>query len=236
MNRYNRDAYFASSLENLLKIKDKKELAAKSKILVKYVINNDNPMLAYRLAFELDDRNISTTKLQNFIIDSGDARYILKLACAVKRSNIRKLQNAIMKYGNILQIAKFGCVVRGANKESIENLIVKSNNPKAAYLYLRFVKSCDVNRLKPIIFKSKRPRYLFLLAKLVRSKKDLEKIQELIIESPSHTYVRLFAVHIKGADIRKLEDRIISTKNIEEMKKFAKVVNSPRLSKLSVLF
>ena len=84
--------------------------------------------------------------------------------------------------------------------------------------------------------KSRKPRYLFALAKLTKNKKDLEKIQQLIIDSPSSTYVRLFAVHIKGADIKKLEERIISTKNVIEMKRFARAVNSPRLKKLSLLF
>src|SRR5271170_1367712 len=149
MNRYNRDAYFASSLEALLKLKDKKELAVKSKKLEEYVIKNNNPMLAFRLAFELDDREIRTTKLQNFIIESGDARYILKFAREIKRSNVKKLQTAIMKYGNILQITKFGCFIRGADRGSIEDLIAKSESAKSAYLYLKFIKTCDVNKLKP---------------------------------------------------------------------------------------
>lgn len=236
MNRYNRDAYFASSLEALLKLKDKKELAVKSKKLEEYVISNNNPMLAFRLAFELDDREIRTTKLQNFIIESGDARYILKLAREIKRSNVKKLQAAIMKYGNILQIAKFGCFIRGADKKPIENLIAKSESAKSAYLYLKFIKTCNVNKLKPIILRSRKPRYLYALAKVSKNKKDLETIQDLIISGSSNLYVRLFALHIKGADIKKLENRIIATKNIEEMKKFAKAVKSPRLSKLVILF
>lgn len=236
MNRYNRDAYFASSLETLLKIKDKKELAAKSKKLVEYVIDNSNPMLAFKLAMELDDREIRTTRLQNFIINAGDARYVFKFAREIKRSNVKKLQNAMIKYGNILQIAKFACFVRGADKTKIENLISRSDSAKSAYLFLKFVKSCNLNKLKPIILQSRRPRYLFALAKLTKNKKDIQLIQELIIHSYSNTYVRLFAVHIKGADIKRLEDRIISTKNVEEMKKFARVVNSPRLAKLALLF
>jgi len=236
MNRYNRDAYFASSLDTLLKIKDKKELAKKSKLLEKYVIENNNPMLAFRLALELDDREVRTTKLQNFIIGTGDAKYITKFAHEIKRSNVKKLQAAMMKYGNILQITRFGCFVRGANRDSIEDLIAVSSSAKSAYLYLKFVKLCDVNKLKPIIFLSKKPRYLFALARVVKNKKDIDKIQNLIIESSSNLYIRLFAVHIKGADIRKLEDRIIATKNVEEMKKFARVVKSPRLAKLCLLF
>ena len=234
--RYNKDAHFASSLETLLKIKNKKELAVKVKKLEKYVIENHNPFLAFRLSIELDERNISTTKLQNFIINSRDAKYIYKYAREIRRANVKKLQNAIMECGNILQITHFGCFIRGANKKIIEDMIIEADNPKSAYLYLRFVKFCNIKKLKHIIIKSKRPRYLFELAKFLKNKKEIEEIQNLIIDSASNTYVRLFAVHIKGADIKKLEDRIISTKNVGEMKKFAKAVKSPRLLKLSLLF
>lgn len=236
MNYYTRDAAFISSLETLLKIKDKKELTKESKKLEKYVIENNNPVLAYRLAFELDDREVRTTKLQNFIIDTRNARYIYKFAREINRSNVNKLQSAIIKCGNVLQITRFGCFVKGADRAAIEDIIVKSENAKSAYLYIKFVKSCNINRLKPIILKSKRPRYLFALAKLTKNKKELEHIQDLIIASHSCTYIRLFAVHIKGADIAKLENRIIATKNVEEMKKFAKVVKSRRMSKLALLF
>jgi hypothetical protein len=236
MNRYNRDAHFVSSLETLLKLKDKKELAVKSKKLENYVIENNNPMLAFRLALELDDRDIQTTKLQNFIINSGDARYILKFAREIKRANIKRLQSAIMKYGNILQIAKFGCFVGTAQRKPIENLIAKSDSAKSAYLFLKFIKFCNINKLKPIIFRSKKPRYLYLVAKKTSNKKDLNLIQELIINSGSFMYMRLFAVNIKGADVDKIVNKIISSNNILEMKRLYRVVKSPRLEKLSVLF
>jgi hypothetical protein len=236
MNRYNKDAYFSSSLDSLLKIKDKKDFIVKARKLENYVIEKRNPLLAFRLSIELDDMGFRTARLENFIINSFNARLILRFAREIKKANIKKLQKAIIKTGTTLQIAKFGCFVRGAEKSLIENIIVESDHPKSAYLYLKFVKSCNLNKLKHIIIRSKKPRYLFALARLTKNKRDIELIQNLIIESPSNTYVRLFAVHIKGADIRRLEERIIQTKNVEEMKKFAKVIESPRLSKLALLF
>lgn len=236
MSRYDRDVYFLSSLETLLKIRNKKELALKSKVLEKYVIQKNDHIAAFRLALELDDREIGTTKLQNFIINSGSSRYIFLVAREIKRSNVKKLQDAIIKYGNILQITKFGCFIKGANKKTIEDLIIKSNNAKSAYLYLKFIKSCNINRLKKIIFSSKKPRYLFTLSKLTKNKKDLNKIQELIINGNSYMYMRLFAFYIKTADIKRIEDKIIKSGNISEMKKFLNVIDSDRIKKISLLF
>ncbi len=236
MRGYYRNSFFALALEELLNIKNRKSLISYSKKLIKYVLDSNDPLLAFRLALELDFLNIQTTKLQNLIINSGDARYILKFAREIKKVDIKKLQTAIVKYGNILQIAKFGCFVRGAQRKPIEELITKSDSAKSAYIFLRFVKFANVNNLKSIILRSKRPRYLFLLAKKTKNKKELEQIQNLIINSSSLMYVRLFAVHIKNADIKKLEDRIISSKNVVEMKRFARAVKDSRLNKLSILF
>jgi hypothetical protein len=236
MDRYHKDSYFASSLESLVKVKDKKEFVIKARKLEDYIFQKNNPLLAFRLALELDLRGFKTSRLENYIISCNDPRYILKFAREIRRANIKKLQDAIIRRGSILQIAKFGCFIRGAQRSVIEDLIVKSEHAKSAYFYLKYVKFCNVNKLKPIILKSKKPRYLFALAKVVKSKKELDLIQDLIIESTSNTYVRLFAVHIKGADIKRLEDRIIETKNVMEMKKFARAVNSPRLNKLALLF
>lgn len=231
-----RDTYFTSALENLLKITDKAEFTKKSKELICYTIEKDSPALAFILALEFDSIGVSVTRLQNFIINSGNARYIFRFAREIKKANIKRLQSAMTKFGNILQIAKFGCFIRDANKNEIQKLIIKSCNAKSAYLYLKYVKYCDINKLKPIIIKSKKPRYLFALAKLIKNKKDLSLIQDLIIASPSNAYVRLFAKHIPGADIEKLENRIIATNDLDEMRKFAKYIKSPRLSKLIILF
>jgi hypothetical protein len=235
-NRFNKDTSFVLALDALLKIKDRKELRTKAKKLEQYVLANCNPFLAFRLAMEFEDLDISTTKLQNLIISSKDARYIYRYAYTIKKADIKNLQDAIIKCGNILQITKFGCFIRGANRSEIEKLIIKSDNAKAAYFYLRFVKHCNINKLKPIILKSRRPRYLFALARKLKNKKEIDYIQNLIINGTSYMYMRLFAVHIKNADIKRLEEKIIASKNIDEMKKFAKAVKSERLLKLSLLF
>jgi hypothetical protein len=204
--------------------------------LENYVSRAKKPHLIYRLAAELDYRGYKSAKLENAIIDTRSSQYIFMFARTMRKANIKKLQSAIIKLGSILHIARFACFIPKADRLLIENIVAESENPKAAYYYLQYVKHCNIDKLKQNIIKSKKPRYLFALAKLLSNKDELNLIQDLIIQGNSDMYVRLFAVHIKTANIEKLENRIIQTKNINEMKKFAKAVNSPRLSKLSLLF
>ena len=65
--------------------------------------------------------------------------------------------------------------------------------------------------------------------------RDFEIIQNLIIAGKSNLYVRMLA-QLKGADIKRLERRIIDTGSQEEMLKLAKVVDCPKIRKLGLLF
>ena len=236
MEFFYRDDFFVSSLINLLKIKERKKFLEEARKLETYTASQRNPLIVLRLAFELDIRGIRVPKLENFIIRHNDPRFIFRFAREIKYANIKKLQNAIIAQGDILQISRFGCFIKGADQTIIENIIAKSNNAKAAYYYIRYVQHCNIEKLKTVILQSKRPRYLFALARLLTNKKDLELIQDLILKSNSYMYMRMFAMYIDGANISKIEDRIVDSGNLEEIKKFSSKVKTDRMKKLSLLF
>jgi hypothetical protein len=233
---FHRDTHFSTLFDELVNIKDDAPFLVAARELEHYVLSKGNPFLAFRLALELDDRGYKTSRLESFVIKSRDNNYILRFARFIKRANVVRLQEAIIKFGSTLHIAKFGCFVRGADKRLIEDIIVEHNHPKSAYLFIKYVKVADINRLKSIILGSKRPRYLYALARVLRSKKELDAIQEMIIAGKSDLYVRLFAANIQGADIERLEERIIQTRDINEMRRFARAVKSERIEKLCLLF
>jgi hypothetical protein len=207
------------------------------KELEEYTFRTNNIVLAYRLAVELDDLNLSTRNIERFIIKTNNPKFIWRFAKDISSANIKKLQDAIIATNDISYITKFGLFVKGANKSLIENIVIQKFHPKSAYLYIKYhSRYCKINKLKHIIFKSKRPRYLYTLAKLLKNKKDIKTIQTLLLASRSSMYLRLFALNIKYVDISKLEDRVINLQNIEEMKKFARDIKSEKIMKLSILF
>ena len=236
VDRYGRDAYFTTQLEDLIKTTNEQQLKEKSETLLNYTVESNSPSNAYRLAYTFDSYNFPTNKLQEVIVNSKDARHIFRCAYDIRDANIKLLQDAIIENGHIIQIAKFGCFIRGADKKLIQDIISKSNNAQACYLYLRFVKDCDIEKLKTIVIKSKKSRYLYSLAKKTSNKELLNTIQDIIYSNRSLLYVRLFAAYIPGADIKKAEDRILATCDASEIKKAWRVMRSPRLEKLSTLF
>jgi hypothetical protein len=241
--RYIKDSFFASKLEDLVSTSNKKEFRDKANKLINYAIKKDNITIVYRLSIELDYLDYKATKLENYIIKSGDSKYILKYAREIKTANIKKLERAIIDNNDVVRISIFGCFVMGANKEKIEDIIASSNNAKAAYYWVKFNRFANVNKVKHIIISSKRPRYLFAMARSQSRthahtrayKEDFKLIQDLIIAGKSNLYIRMFA-QLKGADIARLERKIIDTGSKDEMLKFSRAVNSPKIMKLLLLF
>lgn len=235
------DSGFMTRIKNLDLIKNKGIFRKEARALEKIAIEENNPFMAYILAYRLHSKNIRTSKLENVICKYAGRGwyrspfYIILYAINIRGANILKLQSAILKKGRIQDIAEFGAKVKGADKILIENKIVQSNNPAAAYIYLTKVKSCNINKLKPILMRTKRPRYLYALAKVLKNKKELDQIQDKIIAANSDMYVRLYAQHIPSADIQRLEDRMVKSRNIVEMKRFAAAIKSERIEKMLLL-
>lgn len=231
------DVLTAVTLENLIKIKcqNLKAFEQKARELAYIAFQQDRINIVFRVAKELQDLYCNVEDIEDYIISSNDPHYIYSFAREIKSANISRLQTAIINTRRFNYIAKFACFISGADTNLIEDLIIESNDARAAYIYLKFGKHPSVNKLKYIFIKSKKPRYLYMLAQLLTNQEEIILIQNLIINSHSNMYVRLFAAHIPGADIARLEDRILATKDFEEIKKFAKQVNSERLNKLIML-
>ena len=98
-------------------------------------------------------------------------------------------------------------------------------------MYLKHIKGADVSKFKDIILASGKPRYLFELAKHTSDLAEIQKIQNLIIDSGSFTYMRMFAEKIKSSDLEKIEQVILDSDNVEEIKKFAKYVKRSKMKK-----
>lgn len=231
------DSQFSLLLHTALKkYTTRKELRFALKNLQSYALTTANPLSVFRVALELNYLGLSTKKLEKFIISCNDPIYIFRFANGIKNANIKKLQAAMASCCNILQLAKFACAIKGADTKSIEEYVIKSKNAKAAYLLLRYVKSSNIEELKPLIINSRKPRYLFYLAQLLTDQKELSIIENIILNCDSFMYMRLFAIHIKNANFKKFEDKIIASGNINEMKKLYASGKSERMKKIALLF
>jgi len=231
------------SADSLRWIKKCEELDIKSndnnKILEKLqneIIETNDSALAYLFCTEFDYKHY---RMQRVIFENKEPKYAFIFAQNIPNSDIKSLQKIVIDSKNIKYICNFACFVRGADLKPLETLILKSitkpKNVKYAHKYLKHVSGANVKKFKDFIMVSKKPRYLFELAKHLTNKKEIEKIEDLIIETGSFTYMRLFAEKIKLANIEKIEQVILDTDNVNEIKKFARYVKHSRMKRFFIV-
>lgn len=233
------------SADSLRWIKKCEELDIKSndksipKILEKLqneIIENKDPALAYFFCTEFDYKHYM---MQKVIFENKEPKYAFIFAQNVPNSDIKSLQKIVVDSKNIKYICNFACFVKGADLKPLETLILKSiskpKNVKYAHKFLKYVSGANVKKFKEFIMLSKKPRYLFELAKHLTNKKEISKIEDLIIETGSFTYMRLFAEKIKLANIEKIEQVILGSDNVNEIKKFARYVHRSSMRRFFIV-
>ena len=226
---------YLSAIHNVVKIENKKERLEQVKELEDYIFETKNTYMALRLAYELEFIGVRTTRIENYICKTGNGRLIYRFASNIEKSNIQKLQNAIIESNDFEEMARFACFVNGADKNKIGDIIAQSNNIKAQYLYMCFVKTYPYINFRESVLKSKRPRYIFQYAKVSKNEKDLEIIQELILNSKSLMYCRLFCKMFPKMDIKRFEDKVLRSKNAREIRLFANEIPSAERARTMML-
>ena len=224
--------YSADSL-NWIKKVEKKNLNQKNNEIVleefqKEIIQENNSSLAYFFAYEY---RYKSHLMQKIILDNKDPKYSCLFAQDIENSDIKALQKIIIDAKKIKYICHFACFVKGADLKLLEQLIIKSKNIKYIHMYIKHIKNANINDFKEIIFESKKPRYLFELAKHLSDEDDLERVEDLIIESGSFVYMRLLAAKIKKINVEKIEQAILDINNVEEIEKFAKCVKKSKMKR-----
>lgn len=203
-----------------------------------HIVESKEPDLAYFFALEYPLHK--TYRMRKVILDGkGGAqqahKYAYLFALNVPGADIKALRKIVQNAGNMSVIADFACNIQGANYRALEKRIILSNEAKFASRLLKTSLAKDVGGLKAVIIRSKKPRYLFGLATRSTSPKETNRLQGLIIESGSFTYMRMFAEQIEGADVEKIEQAVLDSGNSKEIEKFAKYVRASKMRKFLVV-
>ena len=167
--------------------------------------------------------------MQKIIIDNLDAKYAYLFAQNIRNADIRALQKVVIKTDDAKHACKFACFVPGADIKPLEKMVIQSGKVKYAHMFIKHVRHADIKKFKNLILESKKPRYLFELAKHTRDFTELARIEDLVIEARSFTYMRLMAEKIPNANIEKLEQAVLDTNNTDEAVKFAKNVKKSKM-------
>lgn len=212
----------------------------RAKELINHALTRHNAYYPYRLAVELDRRGYSTVKLEDYIIKLSknskfNERYLLTVPMNVGQANINKFEKAVIDSKNAELMAEFSCFVHGCNDKLLEDLVLSLRIPRASYLFLSFAgATCQIDKHKEVLISSKKSRYLYKCAQISSNTEEFSRIEDLILNNKSNLYIRLLA-SLPNSDKEKIENKIISTANFEEIKKLYKVTKSLRLAKYVIL-
>lgn len=233
MNKYLFESDFSTDSLRWIKKLDEKNIKSnfkiKNEILDSFqdeIIKDNDAALAYFFALEFPFKQY---KMQKIVLDNKDPKYAFLFAQNIENSDTKALQKIVVDSKKIKYICKFACFVKNAEIEPLEEFILNSKNVKYAHMFLKHIKNSNVEKYKQLIFKCGKPRYLFELAKHLDSKDEISLIEDLIIQSKSYTYMRLFAEKIKLANVDKIEEAILNSNNLDEIKKFAKYVRKSKM-------
>lgn len=174
------------------------------------IIRTNNTAHAYFFAFET---NYKIHKMQAVVLKNADPKYLYKFARFIPQADIKKIAKIL------------------AEQVTNEKKFVRY-----AHSFLKHVKGANVLQFKDTIMASGKPRYLYWMAKHLKSRKEIAQIENQIINAKSFTYARLMAQYIPGADLSKLEQFILDSGNVKQIKKFAKAVKNSKSRHLAILF
>jgi hypothetical protein len=197
-----------------------------------HILQTQDCAFAYFFAVEY---GYQSHLMQKLILDQHDAKYACLFAQNIANCDVVALQKVVMSSSHLKYICKFACFVADADQTPLEKIIAQSNNAKYAYLYLKHVPSANPKKFKKVILNSKKPRYLFELAKHLQTAREIKQIEDLLIEAQSFTYLRMLAENIPLANLNKIEQAILASENIKEIKKFAAYVKGSRMKQFLIL-
>ena len=194
------------------------------------IIIDQNAAFAFFCAYYF---NYRSHLMQKVIIDTQNVKYAYAFSKFVRNADIKALQEIVLQSHKIKYICWFG-TINGSDRRKIEKIIIQSNKAQYAYAWLKQGKVYHFDQIKDILIRSQKPQYLLEIAKRVKSKKELRQLENLIIESGSLNYIRLFA-QLPNANIKRLEQVILDSGNAAMIKKFALTVKGSKLKNFVIL-
>ena len=109
------------------------------------VIESKNAEYIYKIAIVID---INIVKLEDAIIQTGNAKFIFYFARDVKGASIEKLEDAIIQIGNAEFMYDFSEFIEGANIPKLEDAIIQTGNAEWINRYAMEIEGANIEKTK----------------------------------------------------------------------------------------
>lgn len=164
---------------------------------------------------------------EDALIRMDDPWKLLKFAECVKGADIQKLEDAIAESKEYKAIIRFAIEIEGADIEKLEDVIIQSQHPYVIEEFAEQVNGANLLKIKNAYFELKSINQIidFLIKHQkeqgIIEHEDIEKAEELVIESKEPGYICKFALNVDGVNVKKLQEAIIKTERAEGIYHFA---------------
>lgn len=182
--------------------------------------------------------NIYISRIQDYIMKSGQVKYIIDFACNIQNADMDKLEDTIIALGDAQYIYEFLVKVMASkgkvNVEKLVNAIIAAKDAEYIYklalaLQLGFgidYKSFDAERnigfiefVKDSASKSR-----------IKASDDyVRKLENAMVNTYGNKFIGLFARDISGADVGRLENVIIDREDAVSAAMFPRYVKPQNL-------
>ena len=183
--------------------------------------------------------NIYISRIQDYIMKSGQVEYIIDFACNIQNADMDKLEDTIIALGDAKYIYEFLVKVMASkgkvNVEKLVNAIIATKNAKYIYELAVFIQNLDEmvhgmiikysQKLEDAIVNTYGTEYIALFARDIRWA-DKERLEDTVMDNKDVVGVYYFALYIDVVDIEDLEDIVVESNNVEYMSKFYEDIES----------
>jgi hypothetical protein len=213
---------------------------SKLELIQEEIIAENNVAFACFLAIHIQYK---TYKMQDIVLSSDDPKYLFFFARCVPFANTASFQKALLASSHkdkLKYLTLFAIHIKEANRAKIEKELLiecakKKKYASFAHQFLFHCPSIAPLKFKYIIFNSNKASYLYHFSRFINNKKDIAKIENILIFQKSYTYLRLLAKSHPLASFKKIENFFLNSGNKKEMRKFAKTFKKSKINKLIIL-
>lgn len=179
--------------------------------------------------YELRDI-IGKSKIEDMIITSNNAYFAYLYPQMFDDCEVAKFEKVVINSGDINVICDFANDVKGANVLNIANSLIKKHDTDSIYRFITSVKRIDVTKIRRALIELNDSKIICELAK--GQKNNVLELEDKMLEIGEAKDIYNFACKVKDANIPKLEEAIIRTRNVKYINKFFEKIQSSRISKL----
>lgn len=179
-------------------------------------------------------------KLDALILESNNEREIYRYAIIRKKlSNPEAFEDKVAQFHDIFRIISYAKLVEVKDIDKLTNAVINRGHASEMNR-ISEVKGVDVSKVKRAIFQTDDVYEIIKFCHNhqdeadIITQEDIEKVEQMAIDSKKTLYMRVCGAWIKGVNIPRLQKEVENSKEPVEMYYFAREVKGANIDNLRI--